>query len=215
MNKAVSLGLSALALVSSLSFAEGNAGSENENSFLSGSFTTGDLSDYLHTLSDNQTGLPIRGVSQHPVEVFAGGDGALVGGSMTHMLWPKAAATTGLAVVQSNENGTSDSLEETEQAAAQLIPMSTYDVQSVKRYCDSGLKMTERDWRFVSSYDIVQLTELTDVESCNPPGYSYKQYLTAYVRYCNGETLMGLDETIVARSGQYPKISISECNPDM
>lgn len=224
MNKAGSFSLLALGLVSSMSFADGNAVSENSNSFLSGSFTTSDLSNYLVTLSDDQTDLPIRGVSQHPVEAFATGDGTLVGGSMAHMLWPKAVASTGLSVVRPIENSdaandgiqSSDGQQEqVAEAEAEMIPLTTYDVQSLKRYCDSGLKMSERDWRFVSSYEIVQLTELADIESCTPPGYSYKQYLSAYVRYCNGETLAGLDETIVSRSGQYPKISIAECKPAM
>jgi len=158
--------------------------------------------------TDRQSaGLPIREVSQHPVALFQNG-AAQTGGDLLFLLWPKA---DGSFLDDSDPDNSHEIV-----ANPSTLTLSTYDQETLTNYCAGGHGLTELQWRSVYSSDIATLSDLWDFSRCNPPSYSYQDYLAAFKQYCTGTEFTELSDShqfVILKSGKknYPSLSIETC----
>jgi hypothetical protein len=165
----------------------------------------------LNPADDVSAGLPDRDVSQHPIALMQNG-AAQTGGDTVFLLWPK---TTG--------NGGWDGSDVTNQSGIRpdsvTLTLSTYDQETLTKYCNQGTGLSELQWRSLYSSDVAALTDVWDFSSCQPPAYSYQEYLAAFTGYCSGIEFNDLDESsqfIVLNSGKdnFPSLSIESCSSE-
>lgn len=84
---------------------------------------------------------------------------------------------------------------------------SLYELSRWGRYCDAGIGMDERDWRFVTN----ELPNVPPVfDNCQPPTHDYHDYLAAWERFCESDGPSRRDLSIV-RDSVRPQSTVNPC----
>lgn len=86
---------------------------------------------------------------------------------------------------------------------------SLYELSRWERFCNHGKGMDERDWRFVEAEGVESLPP-TLHGSCNPPTFTYGDYLTAWTRFCTDNEPNQADRQIV-RLTVRPQSVVNPC----
>lgn len=80
---------------------------------------------------------------------------------------------------------------------------SIYEMSRWERYCGHG-KMDEKDWKFVKHEGKESLPEIL-VVGCNPPSYSFDEYVAAWKKQCQAPNYLTTQETMIVNSTVGPE----------
>lgn len=93
---------------------------------------------------------------------------------------------------------------------AKVKSYSLYELSRWERYCDRGVHMDERDWRFVQAEGAANIP--TDaISACVPPTYTYQDYLVAWTRFCTAQITTDTERRIVRETSR-PFSTVNPCN---
>lgn len=96
-----------------------------------------------------------------------------------------------------------------EDESAELTGFSHYELSRWERFCSGGTGMDEPDWRFVTDNGGASNVPSVLSGQCSPPNYSYSEYITAWVEFCEGSPSVS-HRDIVANSVR-PQSKVNPC----
>lgn len=83
---------------------------------------------------------------------------------------------------------------------------SIYELSRWERYCNNGIGMDEKDWRFVEKNQ----KRPPKFMKCTPPEYDLDDYFSAWTRFCEAKPITSTDKQII-KSTSRPTTKANPC----
>lgn len=95
------------------------------------------------------------------------------------------------------------------------LTLDHYALQSLDEYCSGGRALSHHEFQRISVSDLGTISDLYNFTDCEPPQYTYVEYVEAFSNYCQTPHAMTAhNHHVIAYFGgysNYPKSAFPEC----